>query len=88
MGEIKINVSNLENNINNLKKLLETCADVDVSEEEMLGGGRSIEAIHLVDQSYSVLKESLITLITNSIGFFDNVKASLKDADDRIASNM
>lgn len=88
MSEIKININNLENNIKDLKNLLETCIDIDVSAEEMLGGGRSIEAVHSVDQSYSALKASLIALIENSIGFFDNVKTSVTDADDRIASNM
>lgn len=88
MSEIKVNINNLENGIKDLQKLLVTCMDIDVSAEEMLGGGRLIEAIHSVDQSYSALKASLITLITNSIGFFENIKASMTGADDRIASNM
>ena len=88
MSEIKVNINNLENGIKDLQKLLVTCMDIDVSAEEMLGGGRSIETIHSVDQRYSALKASLITLITNSIGFFENIKASMTGADDRIASNM
>lgn len=88
MSQINVNLSSLEEKIEKLRTLSNTCEAIDASSKALSGSGLSIDALSLIDQQYPLLKKSISTLLLNSISFFENVKNSVVEADAEASSNI
>ena len=86
--EITVNCEVLEEKIQKLRTLKSTCEAIDVTAEALSGSGATIDIIQLVDQEYPLLKSTIETLLTNSISFFENIKASMSKADTGAADKL
>lgn len=88
MGEIKVNVEILEEKIQKLRDLKDSFSEIDVTVEEVVGAGESIGVVNAIDEEYTLVKSKILTLIHNSIKFFENLKSSVIDADEASASGI
>jgi len=88
MATINANIAALEDKIGKLTSLKAECEAIDVKEKPVVGSGLSIEVVHAVDTEYALIKAAIETLLSNSIAFFSNVKASLVEADEKAANKL
>ncbi len=90
MNEISINGPRLADKVGELKKLKMECENHKFwnKEEQMYGSGEVIDILNSIDKEQVLLMESFLSLLTNSIDFFDNVLSSIYDADVKSASKF
>ena len=88
MNTIEIDKKVLEEKINKLKQLRDTCEGLNVKPEDIRGSGQSIGMLAKADAKYQILKDSILQLLDNSILFFDNVKNSLVSADEKASEKI
>lgn len=88
MSEIKVNIEVLETKIQKLRDLKGVCEGIDVGEKDIEGSGESIHMLAFVDKEYTDLKVAYQTLIGNSISFFENIKKSVIEADEKAATKL
>lgn len=88
MEKINVNIAALEGKIEKLMALQTECRGIEVTANTLQGSGMSIQVIHAIDDEYAQLKETMLTLLSNSIAFFQNVKSSLVEADDNAANQL
>lgn len=88
MSEIKINTTSLEENIAKLKKY-KAQLEADSSKYKYIsthGSGESVELIMEIDKYFMSIKASMLTMLTNSITFFENIEGSVVGADEEAAA--
>lgn len=88
MKNISANIAALEEKIEKLRILQGECESIDVSANELEGSGMSVQVIQGIDQEYTQVKDTMVSLLSNSIEFFQNVKASLVEADEKAANKL
>ena len=88
MAEIKINTEKLEEEIQKLRDLAQKCERIDVDQESVEGSGESIAMVTAIDKEYSAVKEGFRTLLENSVSFFENVRNSAAEADNKAADKL
>lgn len=88
MKNINANIATLEEKIEKLRSLQGECESIDVSTNELVGSGMSVQVIEAIDQEYTQVKDTIVSLLSNSIEFFQNVKASLVEADEKAANKL
>lgn len=88
MKNINANIAALEEKIEKLRTLQGECESIDVSANELVGSGMSVQVIEAIDQEYTQVKDTIVSLLSNSIEFFQNVKASLVEADEKAANKL
>lgn len=88
MKEIQINTSILQQKIESLSSLKDECADVDTKMKKLSGSGETINIINSIDKEYESIKAELVSLIQNSIDFFENTMGSVVDADKTAADKL
>lgn len=88
MDRINVNIAALEDKIDKLKKLQTICSEIDVSPEALEGSGMSIEMLQAIDSEYVQVRDTVLTLLSHSISFFQNMKASLVEADEKAAHKL
>lgn len=88
MKEISTNIAALAEKIQKLRDLKAECEGIDVTEVPLSGSGVSINALTLVDQEYALVKTAMVTLLSNSISFFENVKTSMVIADRKASGKL
>lgn len=89
--QINVSVAALEEKIAALRKLKTDCEALDTSEDALVGSGQSIAVYQAIDQEYALIQKSILTLLDNSVQFFENVKKTMEEADrqasEKIAQN-
>lgn len=88
MKKVNANITVLDEKIEKLRILQGECESIDISANELVGSGMSVQVIEAVDREYTQVKDTMMSLLTNSIGFFENVKASLVEADEKAANEL
>ncbi len=88
MGEINSNVEILEEKIQKLRDLKSSFSEVNVTVEDIVGSGEIIDVINTIDKEYTLIKSKILTLVHNSINFFENIKSSVIEADEASSSGM
>lgn len=88
MKNINANITVLDEKIEKLRILRGECESIDISANELVGSGMSVQVIEAVDQEYTQVKNTMKSLLSNSIGFFENVRASLVEADEKAANKL
>lgn len=88
MAEINVNLSALENKIGRLKVLRDSCECISDNAMSMEGSGESVIQLSNVDAEYEQIHSAMLTLIDNSIGFFENIVSSVAQADLKAAGNF
>lgn len=88
MNQINLNIDLLDEKIQKINNLKLTCDVIDVNEVPLSGSGESIAIIQLVDKEYSLLKSAVVTLLQNSVSFFENVKNSMIEADSEASAKI
>lgn len=88
MKKVNANITVLDEKIEKLRILQGECESIDISANELVGSGMSVQVIEAVDQEYTQVKDTMMSLLSNSIGFFENVKASLVEADEKAANKL
>lgn len=88
MNQINLNIDLLDEKIQKINNLKLTCDVIDVNEVPLSGSGESIAIIQLVDKECSLLKSAVVTLLQNSVSFFENVKNSMIEADSEASAKI
>ena len=88
MDEINVDVENLKNKISDLKQIRADIQGIKVQPDSKCGGGGSIDMLYNITEQYEVIQNSLLTLLDNSIGFFENVENSFVSSDNTAASKI
>ena len=88
MSKISVNIESLEEKIQKIRDLKDSLDSIDVSTETLSGSGQSIEILTLIDQEYPLLKASVMSLLANSISFFENTKNSIIEADKEASAEI
>ncbi len=88
MGEVKLNIYDLDGKIQKLRDLKAECEEVDVMIKPLSGSGEIIDMIALIDKEYPMIKATILAIISNSISFFENVKTSMVSADKSASTNI
>lgn len=88
MGEINVNVEILEEKIQKLRDLKSSFSEVDVTVADIVGAGKTIDVINTIDKEYALIKSKILTLVHNSINFFENIKLSVIEADETSSLGM
>lgn len=88
MTEINVNLTALENKIGRLRTLREFCESIPTQSMSVEGSGESITELSNIDNEYEQIHSAIITLIDHSIGFFENIAASVEQADLTAAENF
>ena len=88
MGEINVKIALLEEKISKLTTLKETCSDIEMYDDEVVGAGQCTEIIKDIRGEYKNVKEAVLSLLSNSIGFFSGVKESLIMADEKAKNKI
>lgn len=88
MVKINANIAAMEEKIGRLKTLRTECEAIEATANTVVGSGMSIEVVQAVDVEYAQIKTAVLTLLDNSIAFFNNVKQSLVEADVKAAYKL
>ena len=86
MAEINVNITEIDNAITKLHGLLEKneCATPPVT----VGGGKSVNELENIANTYMMLNKSFEDLISNTISFLQNVKDSYVSSDKKAAEGI
>lgn len=88
MTEINVNLTALENKIGRLRTLREFCESIPTNAMAVQGSGESVTELSNIDTEYEQIHSALVMLIDHSIGFFENISASVEQADLKAAENF
>lgn len=88
MAEINIDVEKLNSKINKLKQIESRIQNINMKPDSVVGGGESIEVLHSISKQYEIIQQSMLTLINDSINFFENVENSFVSSDNTAASKI
>lgn len=88
MSEINVNVDSFGTSIQSLRTLKTTCEAIDVTEISIVGSGECVNILNSIDKEYANVKSAFLTLLENSILFFENVQNSIMEADEQASATM
>ncbi len=88
MAEIHVDIAALEGKIQKLRALATACEAVNVTPEAVVGSGKVIDMLTTVDETYTDVKAALLQLINNSTGFFEGVRLSMTEADEKASKKI
>ena len=88
MSEINVNVDSFGTSIQSLRTLKTTCEAIDVAEISIVGSGECVNILNSIDKEYATVKSNFLTLLENSILFFENVQNSIIEADEQASATM
>lgn len=83
MVKILVNVEALQEKIDKLGTLKTECEAIDVTANDLVGSGQSIDTLKSIDAEYTEIKSAIVQLLDNSIQFFTGVKKSAVEADNK-----
>lgn len=88
MSEISVKIAALEEAITNLNNLKQTCADMDTTSPETVGGGSTVSELENIAALYKSLNIHFGDLISNTALFMQNVKDSYQASDSKAAQKL
>lgn len=88
MAEIKIKIHALNDSISDLKNLRTQCQETKIVCPKTVGGGKTVNELESIGELYKSLNNHFINLISNTISFMENVKASYESSDKKAASKI
>lgn len=88
MSEIKIDIENLNSEINKLTELKKRITTNKKKPTSVIGGGSTISNIEKVGNDYKILEEKMESLVQNTISFMANVKNSYVTSDKNAAKTI
>lgn len=88
MSEIKINIENLDSEINKLKELEKKITTNKKKPIAVVGGGTTVANIEEIGNDYKNMEEKMETLVKNTISFMDNIKKSYVTSDKNAANTI
>lgn len=88
MSEIKIDIANLDSEIERLKELKKKITMNKKNPTSVVGGGGTISNIEKIGNDYKDLEEKMESLVQNTISFMENVKNSYVNSDKKAAKTI
>lgn len=88
MSEINVNVDSFGTSIQSLRTLKTTCEAIDVTEMSVVGSGDCVNILNAIDKEYATVKSTFLTLLDDSIHFFENIQNSIIEADEQASVTM
>ena len=85
MSEININIAEIDNAIAKLRGLQSKYISAPPA---TVGGGKTVNELENIANTYMLLNKSFIGLITNTISFLENVKDSYSSSDKKAAEGI
>ena len=88
MSEIKIDIDNLNSEINKLKELKKKIASNKKKPTAVVGGGSTVAYIEKIGNDYKNMEDKMESLVQNTISFMNNIKTSYVTSDKNAAKAM
>ena len=88
MINILVNVAALDAKIGKLNALKAECEAIDVTANDLVGSGLSIDVLKSIDEEYAAIQLAIVQLLDNSIQFFTDVKSTVVKTDGRVANRF
>lgn len=88
MSEINVNIDSFSTSIQSLRSLKTTCDAIDVAEMSVVGSGDCVNILNAIDKEYATVKSTFLTLLDDSIHFFENIQNSIIEADEQASVTM
>lgn len=88
MAEIKINVDELQNSIDNLNSLQSECESITLPAYDQVGSGKTFDVLNGLRSECELANSLLLELIQNTTSFLTSVKNSVNEADSKAAEKM
>ena len=76
MAELKVNISELDNAIQLLRELKDTCDNLNLTPPPTEGSGKVVQQMENISNAYITVRDSMSILLSNSIVFFQNIRDS------------
>lgn len=81
MAQINIDLEELDANIEKLADLKTEIESISIDKPAQSGSGSTVEQMVEAADAFEAVRQALVTLVGNSVGFFQGVKQSYQDAD-------
>ena len=88
MAEINIKIVKLNEGINKLKELRTKCTSLETKPPETKGGGKTVNELEQIAESYVAINKSFEVLTSNTIKFLQNVRDSYVTSDTKAADKI
>lgn len=88
MAEIKIQINELNNEIEELKELRSKCSSRKTKPPATVGGGKTVNELEDIADIYVSMNNSFEILISNTISFLENVRDSYVSSDSKAAKKI
>lgn len=88
MAEIKIKISEINNAITSLQGLQSRCSSRDTTPPETVGGGKTVNELEKIADTYRSINTQFEGLISQTILFLENVRDSYVSSDTKAANKI
>lgn len=88
MAEIKINISQMEVLISQMKGFASTWSGNNTDPPATVGGGKTVNEFEEFAKVYKDLNTQMITLASNTASFLENIKTSYVESDKKSATEI
>lgn len=88
MSEINIKISELDAAITNLQSLKSACDGINTIAPTTVGGGKTVNEIENIASVYKSLNTHVGDMISNTIYFMQNIRASFITSDSNAAGKI
>lgn len=88
MGEIRIEISSLDEEIKNLEKLKKKIDSLLVRPPKIIGGGLSVQQLEDIEKMYKKIHRQIGTLVLNTILFMDDIRETLLEQEEEISKQF
>ncbi len=84
-NQIHISASNLQTEIGTLKSIMSKWCAMKKTPPAAAGGGPAVNELEQIGKAYEELHDTMIQLISNTIGFMENTEKSYQHSDQTAA---
>lgn len=88
MAEIKVNIDNLEKEIESLNSLSVKIDSDKTTPPNVVGGGSGVQMLENIGLTYEKMQEQIGILVKETVAFMKSVRDTVSEKDKKIAKDM
>ncbi len=86
--EVNVNLKNLESKIRQLNSLQKEIFNLNKISNSDSGSGKTFDVIKNIEKQCEILNKAMLHIVSNSIMFFENIKKSTEEADEKASNKI